>query len=406
MTTAGRCEGCGELTVLLPLHGPKGGPLRCPLCVGQWNAEHGRKRRTGRIAIRAIKAFQDAGGKWDDIDMLKLSASDVATDLGLDPLGYMTGIAKMDGADIELTSELLADVLKLTHPDHHPPERQELAHRVTQALLALQPFVFPAPKPEPEAEPTSEPSTRARKTSEPNPSTPRYPCADCADAVPSEYCDACSAEYDKREHEQHEREKAKQREWYAKRPKMWTPPKPPKGTPRQRTTRQSRVANQVPGSNLISHWLSGLQVAILQAALTKRVPGARGCDVSHSELLAEIWGWKPQCELRWTEEVVKRRRRDYPKDPTYANMYRAGDTRSSSDTYGAFSHIPPHVRRSARACLSRALTRLHKRMLIEFVWGTGCYSGGLVLTPHGEQIARSLLEPVAAAKCKPISKGR
>jgi hypothetical protein len=39
------CEGCGEHSFLLPLHGGKGGPLRCPLCVGAWNAEHGRKRR-------------------------------------------------------------------------------------------------------------------------------------------------------------------------------------------------------------------------------------------------------------------------------------------------------------------------------------------------------------------------
>src|SRR5262245_40713402 len=46
-----RCEDCGEYTVLLPLHGGKGGPLRCPLCIGKWNAEHGRKRRLGRIVI-------------------------------------------------------------------------------------------------------------------------------------------------------------------------------------------------------------------------------------------------------------------------------------------------------------------------------------------------------------------
>ena len=28
-------------------------------------------------------------------------------------------------------------------------------------------------------------------------------------------------------------------------------------------------------------------------AFTKRVPGARGADVSQAELLAEIWGWRP-----------------------------------------------------------------------------------------------------------------
>ena len=153
--TSGECPGCGERSLLMPLHGGKGGPLRCPLCVGAWNAEHGRRRRTGRIVIRAMMAFLDAGGCSQDIDKLKNSAQfgDSGFLGGLhiaevsDPLGYMADIAKLDGADVDLTSELLADVLSLTHPDHHPPEREELARRVTQQLLALQPFVFPAPKP-------------------------------------------------------------------------------------------------------------------------------------------------------------------------------------------------------------------------------------------------------------------
>jgi hypothetical protein len=146
--TATNCAGCGKHSVLIPLHGGKGGPLRCPLCVGMWNAEHGRRRRTGRIVIRAIRAFLDAGGKYNDIDKLRLSAT--TADIGwfeIDPLGYMDGIARLDGADVDLTSELLVDALRLAHPDHHPPERKELAQRVTQGLLALQPFVFPAPKP-------------------------------------------------------------------------------------------------------------------------------------------------------------------------------------------------------------------------------------------------------------------
>jgi hypothetical protein len=141
------CDGCGEDSFLLPLHGGKGGPLRCPLCVGAWNAEHGRRRRTGRIVIRAIKAFLDAGGTISDVEKLKLTAH-VDDLVEIDPLGYMAGIAKFESGDIDLTSELLSDVLKLTHPDHHPLERKELAHRVTQKLLALMPFVFPAPEPE------------------------------------------------------------------------------------------------------------------------------------------------------------------------------------------------------------------------------------------------------------------
>jgi hypothetical protein len=381
--TAAHCDGCGQVSVLLPLHGGKGGPLRCPLCVGAWNAEHGRKRRTGRIVIRAIKAFQDAGGTDRDIDKLKFSDFSY-NNFGLDPLGYMTGIAQMDEADIDLTSELLADVLQLTHPDHHPPERQQLAHSVTQRLLALQPFVFPAPEPKPS---DSKPSTRerARKPEpepEPEPEPFRYPCPDCADTTPYFYCDACKAEWEKREHEEDEARRAKQRAWYAKRPKMWTPPRK-KGAPKPRTERQSVRLIKPPGSNLVNHKLSGLQAAILVTACTKRVPGSRGCDVSYPELLAEIWGWEPCCELRWTKENITKFNR---------NLFRVGDTLAQSDTYGAFSHIIPHLRRAARVSLSRALTRLQKRMLISFVSGTGCYSGGLVLTPHGEQIARSLAQ--------------
>jgi hypothetical protein len=372
---------------LLPLHGGKGGPLRCPLCVGKWNAEHGRRRKTGRIVIRTIKAFLDAGGNYDDIDKLRASALTGGGDLfgvHLDPLGYMDGIAQFDDADIELTSELLADVLKLTHPDHHPPERKELAHRVTQQLLALQPFVFPAPKPKPPPDLTSKPPTRPRK-SEPKPSAPQYPCPDCADTTPYFYCDACRAEYEKRQLEEDERRKAKQREQYARRPKMWTPPKPPPGTPKPRNQRQSMVAvNQIPGTNLINHGLSGLQAAILVTAFTKRVPGAQGADVSQAELLAEIWGWKPSYELRWTEEKVARLNKHLDR--------RAGDTCPPERTHGAFNHIPRFERRRARASLSRAITRLDKRMLISFVSGSWwTYGGGLVLTPHGERIARQLL---------------
>jgi hypothetical protein len=379
--TIGVCEGCGTSTFLLPLHGPKGGPLRCPLCVRQWNAQHGRKHRLGRIVVRAIRAYLDGGGAIREVDKLKSTA--LVADLGCDSTGGMDALA--DNEIIELTSELLIDAIKLAHPDHHPPERKELAHRVTQGLLALQPFVFPAPEPKlKQPEPEPEPLRRA-PPSESKPSRPVYPCADCADTVPSFYCDACRSEWEKRSREEHERAKAKQREWYARQPKMWTPPKPPKGTPKPRTARQARVANQVSGANLINHWLSGLQVAILRTAYSKRVPGARGCDVSQPELLAEIWGWEPAYELRWAEEDVE------PYREESEQRYRVGDTRPSDRTHGAFNHIPRHKRRAARASLSRALTRLEKRMLISFVDGNGYYSGGLVLTPHGEQLARDLL---------------
>jgi hypothetical protein len=116
---------CGEHGYALPLHGDNGGPPCCPLCIGKWHAEHGRRRRTGRIVIRALKAYEEAGGQWKDFDKLKLAAMGL---VDLDPLGYLAGMANIeDEATIELTTELLTATLQLTHPDHHPPERRELA---------------------------------------------------------------------------------------------------------------------------------------------------------------------------------------------------------------------------------------------------------------------------------------
>ncbi len=36
-----------------------------------------------------------------------------------------------------MSDEMLLDLLRLTHPDRHPPERKELATRVTQQVNAL-----------------------------------------------------------------------------------------------------------------------------------------------------------------------------------------------------------------------------------------------------------------------------
>jgi hypothetical protein len=218
-----QCEACGEDSFLIPLHGGKGGPLRCPLCVGKWNAEHGKRRRTGRIVIRALKAFFDAGGKREDVDKLKLDASDY---FDIDTLGYLDGAGKFVEGDIDLTSELLASVLQLTHPDHHPPERKVLAHTVTQQLLALKPFVFPATKPEP-IEPIDSDDVLdetlqrpARERAEKQDGPPRYPCSDCRDAFPEDYCDACRTEYERREQEEFDKRTSKQRAEYAERRKQ------------------------------------------------------------------------------------------------------------------------------------------------------------------------------------------
>jgi hypothetical protein len=393
----GRCEGCGETSWLLPLHGERGGPLRCPLCVGKWNAEHGRKRRLGRIVVRAMAAFMDAGGTKGDLMKLQMSAVgiDLTYLLGspIDPLGYLEGSAQIDGKEIELTTELLSDVIRLTHPDCHPPERADLAKQTTARLLALQPFVFPAPKPKPSIFERYGSSTSAARTERAVTKGPNYPCADCKSTTPSYYCTPCRAEWEKRRKDEHENRKRRQREWYARRKARRGPQsKPAHIAGRPRNSRQSTVVvNQTPSSNLINHSLSGLQAAILRTAFIKRVPGARGCDVSRPELLAEIWGWKTRRKLRWTE--------------TKGGNH-AGDTTPSLNTHGCFNHIPRSQRRAANVSLSRALTRLEKRMLISFVDGTwGTYSGGPVLTPHGEQLARTLSDcdeaPAASATGPP-----
>ena len=198
----GVCDGCQRRAVLAPLHGPeKGGPLRCFVCAGAWHAEHGRRGKMGRVVIRAIQAFADGGGSWDDVDKLKIT--DMGHDFfpGVDPLGYMAESATTADETILLTSEILSDALRLVHPDVHPPERRELASRVTQQLLALQPFVFPAAKPKPIVPPDETlrvtPLWRGPGSTTVKPLR-RYPCAGCASAAPMNYCTACRTEYDRR----------------------------------------------------------------------------------------------------------------------------------------------------------------------------------------------------------------
>ena len=97
----------------------------CPPCCGAWHGEHGKRRKYGRIVIKAIRAYLDhGGGSYMDIDKLKTSAT--AARLGgmfeasantkrlLDPLGYG---ADSIGAEVgDITAELLQDTLQLTHP--------------------------------------------------------------------------------------------------------------------------------------------------------------------------------------------------------------------------------------------------------------------------------------------------
>lgn len=213
------CTICHKHDYLRPLHGDGGGgPMCCLLCIGQWHAEHGRRRKAGRIVIRALRAYEEAGGNiWRDITKLQLSVSDT---YDLDPLGYMAETAHHDGEAVDLTSELLADAIRLAHPDIHPPERRDLAERTTQGLLALQPFVFPAPTPKP-AEPESEwespfPDNRDGHRSRDSDKL-RFPCTGCADTIPMYYCTPCRTECEARQEEQRERGRAERRQWYLRR---------------------------------------------------------------------------------------------------------------------------------------------------------------------------------------------
>jgi hypothetical protein len=219
----GYCASCKSQSqkVLVPLHDDQGGPLVCHICAGKWHAEHGRKRKAGRVVIRAIKAYEDAGGKWSDIDKLKTSAlyrSFGGFD-GLDPLGYMADAINTDGEITDLTSELLDDAIRLTHPDCQPPERQGLAKRVTQELLALKPFVFPAKKPKiiiPPPPPRNE-SIKVQQPGFKEALRASYPCKECKSTIPYYYCTPCRAEWDKRSEVKRSQENAKQRKWYAER---------------------------------------------------------------------------------------------------------------------------------------------------------------------------------------------
>jgi hypothetical protein len=229
----GTCPKCEKHSYLMRLHGDKGGPLMCPICCGAWNAKSTRARRFGRTARKALELHLENVPSLDWKDRSELIKASVV--LGLLDDGKVSLGFNSDTEPGELTSELLTDVLKLTHPDRHPPERQELAKRVAQELLALQPFVFAAPKPKPppvykpttgETDETDEIIRRHREKRQAEAQKSRYPCELCAQTVSYFYCDPCKAEWRKRQEAEQERRRAKQREQYAQRQrrKAWRRP--------------------------------------------------------------------------------------------------------------------------------------------------------------------------------------
>ena len=215
-----RCPECENVRPLYPLHGERGGPMSCIECGLEWHAKYSRRRRFGRVAIKAMALFMREGGSFADLDRLKLASGAMGGPLhglGREILGWQPDTIGQELGD--LTRELLMDAVQLTHPDRHPPERGALARRVTQELLALEPFTFPAPKLEPEPEPTTKRDgyKNAQDLRVEELSRDIYPCELCSTTIPYFYCDPCKAEWTNRQRKESEKENAKRRAQYARR---------------------------------------------------------------------------------------------------------------------------------------------------------------------------------------------
>src|SRR6476660_891545 len=97
--TIGNCQKCGQHGYIMPLHGEKGGPMFCPPCSGAWFGEHGKKLKWRRVLIRAMKAYEAAGGKlWRDLDEMRLAAS-----------GFVSSGYNDAAPDADLTLEILLE---------------------------------------------------------------------------------------------------------------------------------------------------------------------------------------------------------------------------------------------------------------------------------------------------------
>lgn len=205
----GICRNCLKETLVGPLHGDKGGPIFCIACGTDWHAKYNRRRKIGRIIIKAMKAYTEAGGNPDEFKIMQLAAYGV---------GFGCWEADTIGRDIgDITTELLEATIRLTHPDRHPPEREDDARRVTQELLALKPYTFPAPKPKPVAPYVQERKIKPFTETFKKPSRPSYPCELCADTVPFNYCNACRARWVEIQQQKREAIRAKRRLQYARR---------------------------------------------------------------------------------------------------------------------------------------------------------------------------------------------
>jgi hypothetical protein len=224
----GVCKKCGQRGYIMPLHGDKGGPLFCPFCIGQWQGEFGKKMKWRRVLMKAMAAYQKAGGDlYKDFNTMKTSVT-LRWFGGTPSPGF--SVEHIPNEFPDLTSELLSATLQLVHPDKHPPERQGLAKQVTTDLLALKPYVFPAPKPEPPPvyKASGDACVKKPRREPSEPSKPPYPCELCEGTVPANYCKVCEAERERRQEERRERKEQKriERNAKARRRYAWRKPKP------------------------------------------------------------------------------------------------------------------------------------------------------------------------------------
>lgn len=195
----GQCCKCSRHGMLLyPLHGDKGGPLLCLTCGSDWHVDQKRQERNQTL-IRRLQ------------------------------FGEIFGEESIP----ELHKELLSEILQLTHPDRHPPERKEFAERVTAELTKLKPFVFPKRSRPKYEEPLKPPPQLTKEEAEKKAERERwldenmYPCKLCKDIIPTYYCDRCKDRHEKeweakaehqREQEKRWRENAKRRRELLRRP--------------------------------------------------------------------------------------------------------------------------------------------------------------------------------------------
>jgi hypothetical protein len=175
-----KCVVCSEGPLFLsPLHGERGGPLMCVRCRVRWD-ERDRKNRAKRPDMVAL-----LGGT----------------------------LFRREDPHV-LTVELLVDAVALTHPDKHPPERNELAQRVTAELLALKPHLSPKPKPPPEPivapDPAGKPSTVDMILDTIQRDQGNI-CKACFFTTPAFYCDSCRTKWEERQLKKRERRNARRR---------------------------------------------------------------------------------------------------------------------------------------------------------------------------------------------------